>query len=95
MQVKPGFINADYKVPGGKLLRVHLQVEHNTITHIMLTGDFFMHPEHAIEDLETRLTGLAFEEDAIRAQVRAFFETDVQVIGAGVADFVHVILQAH
>jgi len=95
MSTQPGFISADYKVPGGKLLRARLHIEAHTITRIMLTGDFFMHPEHALEDLETRLTAIPLDANVIRAQVQAFFETDVQVIGAGVEDFVSVIMKAN
>lgn len=92
MLTPPGFTSADYKVPGGKLLRVRLQVEAHRIKAIRLTGDFFMHPEHALEALEAGLTDVVCEEHALRTQIQAFFETDVQVIGADVEDFVKVIM---
>lgn len=98
MQPLPGTISADYKAPGGKLLRVRLtvasQADPPVITSLMLTGDFFMHPEDAILDLEERLTGALLEEDSVRKRVQAFFDTDVQVVGAAVDDIVHVILAA-
>lgn len=98
MKATPGSLSADYKVPGGKLLRVRLALDESqdppVIHSITLTGDFFMHPEEAIEDLERRLVGAPWEAEAIRARVEAFYENDVQVIGAEVADLVHIIMSA-
>ena len=68
-----------------------------TIRWIKITGDFFMHPEEAIEELEAMLTNIPYTEAAVRAKVQAFFAqtpSEVQVIGAGVNDFVHVIMAA-
>ncbi|MBN2002756.1 MAG: hypothetical protein JXA21_05315 [Anaerolineae bacterium] len=94
METQSGPISADYKVAGGKLLRVRLQVQSGAITAINITGDFFMHPEEAIETLEQMLVGVDREENAVRVAVQAFFATDVQVVGADVDDFVHLILSA-
>jgi lipoate-protein ligase A len=94
-----GIISADYKAEGGKLLRVRLTIGEGQpcqIRDIKITGDFFMHPEEAIERLEAMLTDVPYTEEAVRAKVQAFFEQSprVQVIGAGVEDFVHVIMAA-
>jgi len=98
MKPTHGTLSADYKVEGGKLLRVRLTTaagdDAPTIASITLTGDFFMHPEDAVEDLEARLTGAPLEPEALRSRVRAFYESGVQVIGADVDDVVHVILSA-
>ncbi|MBN1873227.1 MAG: biotin--protein ligase [Anaerolineae bacterium] len=94
MEQKPGTISADYKVKGGKLLRVRLNVDAGMIRTVRITGDFFMHPEDALETLEHSLIGIPFQEITIRAQVQQFFNSEVQVIGAEVEDFVHVLLIA-
>ncbi len=98
MQPTAGTLSADYKAPGGKLLRVRLTISRHTtppvITSLRLTGDFFMHPEDAILDLEDDLVGAPLEAAALRERVQAFFDTEVQVIGAAVEDVVHVILAA-
>ena len=95
MQPRPGIFDADYKVAGGKLLRVRVRVaEAGVIDAITIFGDFFMHPEAAIEVLEGALAGAPLDAAVLRARVQAFFDGDVQVIGAGVDDFVHVILKA-
>jgi lipoate-protein ligase A len=98
MKTTTGPISADYKVPGGKLLRVMLELDENTdpakIASISLNGDFFMHPEEAIEGLESRLVNEPWEADALQDTVETFFDTDVEIIGADVESIVHVILAA-
>jgi len=46
-----------YKIPHGKLLKITLDYNTttNTINHITITGDFFIHPEDGLETLETNL----------------------------------------
>ncbi len=102
MPTQPGTSNADircgdYKAVGGKLLRVRMTVSAGSrpvIQALRITGDFFMHPEEAIEDLEQLLTGAPLDEAALRARVQTFFDGEVQVVGADVDDFVAVLLKA-
>jgi len=93
-----GSISADYKVPGGKLLRATLTLNESLspprIATIALHGDYFMHPEDAIDTLEAQLTGVPWSADALREAVQAFFDSGVEVLGADVAGIVHVILAA-
>ena len=98
MEATTGPLSADYKVPGGKLLRVRMTLDETVtpprIATLSVNGDFFMHPEDAIEDLESRLIGTPCEAAALRAKVQAFFDSDVQVLGADVDGIVHVIVAA-
>ena len=98
MKATTGPISADYKVPGGKLLRVTLELDEGAdpvkIASISLNGDFFMHPEDAIEELESRLVNAPWEVEVLQGIVQAFFGTGVEVIGADVESIVHVILAA-
>lgn len=98
MKAKPGILNADYKVKNGKLLRVRMTLNTGgseaTIESIAITGDFFMHPEEAIESLETLLLGTRWNAAALQEKVALFFSGEVEVIGARAEDFVHVILKA-
>jgi lipoate---protein ligase len=50
------------KVPGGKLLRVSVDHEGSRIVAVKFTGDFFVHPEEAVERLEGRLAGAALSD---------------------------------
>ena len=45
------------KVPNGKMLKVRVKFEKERIESIRITGDFFIHPEDSIEDLETAFKG--------------------------------------
>ena len=95
MQPMTGFLSADYKVRGGKLLRVRLQVDEDTcIAEIRITGDFFMHPEEALEMLEQALLGAPLTPEGLLPRIETFFAGDVQVIGADVDDFVQLLLAA-
>jgi len=49
------------KVPNGKLLKVFLEYEREKINKIKITGDFFIHPEETIDELERELTGIEFK----------------------------------
>ncbi|MBN1920248.1 MAG: hypothetical protein JW892_03310 [Anaerolineae bacterium] len=93
MQLMNGSLSADYKVKGGKLLRVRLHVsEAVCITALSITGDFFMHPEEALETLEQALLGAPLTPEGLRPRIEAFFAGDVQVVGADVDDFVQLLL---
>ena len=53
---------ASKKVPGGKLVRVHLQYDPFQLLKVSITGDFFMHPEDALEAIEDALIGARLQE---------------------------------
>ncbi len=50
-------IHIDYKVPGGKLLRIDAEVDNDIIKSVKLTGDFFIYPEKGVVLLERALQG--------------------------------------
>jgi len=45
------------KIPGGKLLRVSVECDGDVIRRVAINGDFFAHPEEAVESLEKALAG--------------------------------------
>ncbi|MFH1054781.1 MAG: lipoate protein ligase C-terminal domain-containing protein [Candidatus Altiarchaeota archaeon] len=76
------------KVPGGKLLKVAVQHDSEKIVKIKLCGDFFMHPEDALESLEGKLIG------ARLSQVRGIVAdelADVRLYGVDVNSIVKAI----
>ena len=75
---------ADYKVPGGKLIRVRLIHRNGIIESVRFNGDFFMHPEEAMEKLEGMLAGK--EIDEAYAIIDDFLR-GVEVAGASADDF--------
>lgn len=81
---------AEYKVPGGKLLAAETEVQDGRLSRVKVTGDFFMHPETAIEDLEENMTGILLDE--IEGAIENFFASrDVTLYGASPEDFSHVV----
>ncbi len=52
----------DYKVKGGKLLRINFNINDNKITDFKLSGDFFIYPENEIDNIESILVGKKYFE---------------------------------
>lgn len=88
-------LRSEYKAEGGKLIRVQLSKEDNQITFIKITGDFFMHPEDLIEDLERSLIGCTINEETIIEKIKRFIEErEVTLLGATPEDFAKCIVRA-
>ena len=84
-----------YKVPGGKLLKIALEPEDNRINSIQIMGDFFLHPEESITELEDALKGAELSEDTLIELVEKFLsKPDVILLGATSNDIVKAIFLA-
>ena len=46
------------KVPGGKLLRLTVDIEDGVLVSVSLRGDFFAHPEEGFDRAEASLAGI-------------------------------------
>lgn len=59
-----------------KLIRISLKYDenNNTIQSISITGDFFIHPEDAVERLERSLTGVKLDEESIMRTINKSLE---------------------
>lgn len=67
-------MHAKYKVPGGKLVTVDLEVDNGFIQNAVVAGDFFLEPDEALDDINSALEGLpttASHDDIERAVARA------------------------
>ena len=51
-------LHGEYKVPGGKLVVVDLDVADGLLTGVSVSGDFFLEPDDALQDINRALTGL-------------------------------------
>ena len=88
-------LEANYKVPGGKLIKVKLDVLSDKIEHVRILGDFFLHPEETILAIEESLTGSKKDEKSIEDTIeQALKESDATLIGATASDFSKVIMMA-
>ena len=79
-----------YKVPKGKLIKIFLETDSGTIRDIRITGDFFMHPEEAIENLEQDLNGTKLSD--VKEKLDRFF-TNVDAFGVTADALQYAILK--
>ena len=87
--------SVEFKVPGGKLLRVKSKVADGKISFIQVTGDFFMTPEEDLEQLEEALIGRPADPEAIESFVNRFFtERNTTITGASPSDFARIISES-
>jgi len=76
-------VHAQYKVPGGKLVIVDLEVENTVISSCRVAGDFFLEPDDALETINEAIIGLPLSSsaEAIAGAIRAALPADVVMMG--------------
>jgi lipoate-protein ligase A len=85
----------EYKVSGGKLVKVQLSKNAGRIQQIKITGDFFLHPETFIDNLEKSLLGQPLDEEKLAPFIRDLFERErIVLLGASAEDFAKCIVMA-
>ena len=57
-------MHGEFKVPGGKLVVVDLEVESGLISEFRLAGDFFLEPDSALEAIDSAVNGLPASSEA-------------------------------
>lgn len=86
---------SSYKIPGGKLVKIKLLVSSERITDVKILGDFFLHPEETLMEIEESLVGQARDESSItRAVNQALTDSEATLIGCTAADIAKSILMA-
>lgn len=76
-------VKGEEKVPGGKLLRAEIEFD-EIIRSVQITGDFFLHPEESLLEIEHAITGSSVREteselmEKIEAIVR---EKQIEILG--------------
>ena len=84
---------AEYKIPDGKLVATEFDLIEDKLTNVKIYGDFFMHPEESINDLERALN--LSPKSKVEKRVRTFFkDNEVILVGISPEDFVRVITLA-
>jgi lipoate-protein ligase A len=76
-------MHGEFKVPGGKLVVVDLDVVDGRISGFRLAGDFFLEPDEALGAIDDAVNGLLAETDArtLAAAVQAALPADAQLLG--------------
>jgi lipoate-protein ligase A len=87
---------ATRKVFGGKLIRVDVTFT-SAIESVKITGDFFLHPEDTLIEIEKKLGGtpLPIQKARLIQQIEGILkEHQAELIGASAADLVVVLDEA-
>lgn len=76
-------MHGEFKVPGGKLVVVDLDVRDGRLADVRLSGDFFLEPDDALPLIDAALTGLPVSADAatIAAAVTAALPEGAVLLG--------------
>ncbi len=78
------------KVSGGKLLKVRVIEEGGVIKEVRISGDFFVHPEEALDEIEGCLRGVNL--NVMREVLREFAKKrSVRTIGFELDDVAEII----
>ena len=76
-------MHGEFKVPGGKLVVVDLEVVDGAIAGFRLAGDFFLEPDSALEAIDSAVNGLPADSDSgvITAAIRTALPQDAVLLG--------------
>jgi lipoate-protein ligase A len=59
-------MHGEFKVPGGKLVVVDLEVADGRLRDVRVSGDFFLEPDEALPAIDAALTGLPVTSEAVQ-----------------------------
>ncbi len=94
MQVK---YSASEKVAGGKLVSIELSAEDGVVSGVKITGDFFLHPEESISDLESSLVGVKIPFDWIDTEKKllaVITDRRLELVGVKSGNIISVMQKA-
>lgn len=76
-------MHGEYKVPGGKLVVVDLELEAGRIASVQVSGDFFLEPDTALDAINAALVGLPAQagQAHLAAAVQAALGAEVMLYG--------------
>ncbi|MDO8120120.1 biotin/lipoate A/B protein ligase family protein [Isoptericola sp. b490] len=76
-------MRGEYKVPGGKLVAVDVEVADGRLTGAAVSGDFFLEPDTALEDIDAALVGQPADAGVadLTRVVSASLADDVAMVG--------------
>ena len=84
------------KVKEGKVVKVEVDCD-ELIRNVRITGDFFLHPEDILEEIEKSMVGLkgnADEETLTSNILKVIADRDVQMIGISPGSIARLIKEA-
>ncbi len=89
--------SASQKVEGGKFVAVEVSVENGLMAKVKITGDFFLHPEESISDLENSLVGVKVPFDWIDTEKKlltVITDKQLNLVGVKSGNIIAVLQKA-
>jgi len=87
-------VSSIYRASKG-VIRVSMSFHGQTIEKIHISGDFFIHPENAVKELEQSLKGGVLSKEWLEKRIREFFAVkNIKALGVTPEDFARAILTA-
>lgn len=76
-------MHGEYKTPGGKLVRVDFSLADDRLRQVVVSGDFFLYPDDALEAITAAVEGLsaALPESEIAAAIAAAIPAGTEWLG--------------
>ncbi|MEO9077673.1 MAG: biotin--protein ligase [Rhodanobacter sp.] len=76
-------MHGEYKMPGGKLVVVDLEVHDGRLAAVQLSGDFFLEPDSALDTINRTLLGQPAEagEPELAVALHEALPADVMMYG--------------
>lgn len=76
-------MHGEYKMPGGKLVVIDLELRGGDLSGVQLSGDFFLEPDSALHAINRALEGQSgcADEATLAAVVRDALAADVMMYG--------------
>lgn len=93
--VRRGF--ASEKEKGGKLVQVRVEVDEDEVKKVRITGDFFLHPEEVLKEMEDSLIGVGVfeeEETILERLKRVIKEREAILVGFSAEGLVRIFKEA-
>ena len=76
-------MHGEYKMPGGKLVVVDLDLRNHRLADVQVSGDFFLEPDSALDAINAALCGLSASVDdtALITAITAALDASVSMYG--------------
>jgi lipoate-protein ligase A len=89
-------MHGEFKVPGGKLVVVDLEVSEGVLRDVVLSGDFFLEPDEALDAINASLEGAPADASALdlTARVTAALPRTAVLYGFSAADVATAVRRA-
>jgi hypothetical protein len=89
-------VHGEYKAPAGKLVVVDIEVLDGRLHQVEVSGDFFLEPPEALDQITAALEGApaGLDEDAIAARIQGRLAEGTALIGFDVLAVARAVRRA-